>query len=432
MFFNCLTGKFRLEFHGVKVTSDAGLMENIMFFERLTAKCQSIVTISTMLTIVVALTPFPCLAVVHGDVELLKTVALQHKANFGSLATWKGEAFEEMLSTRGDDYDYLLRNKCIFAYDQLQNAARWNKQPQENRFVVEGKNLRDINALYNSAMVKDQSCYRYTALGLRDGKETYHLIIAERKQARDWENVAFDPRYFFCDPGGGGPIHDRLMFLYDNATNIELGFEWYVKRVGDLVTLEVSFGENNANTEKYVFDLSVRGNLLEYYNKTPGAENGREFKYEEKSAVWVPKSFKMMNITHREDGDLRTTRSIHWSNSVVNVPFEEDEFTLEKLRVKHGDDIHDRTIGIRYKYYGTLKVLDKADMPKETDVAANYARCQKRNERETLKKKQHTLENTPSKRATDGERTPVYVIVLVLVIGLAGIAYMLTRNFRKE
>jgi len=32
--FNCLTGKFRLEFHGVKVTSDAGLMEKIMLFKR--------------------------------------------------------------------------------------------------------------------------------------------------------------------------------------------------------------------------------------------------------------------------------------------------------------------------------------------------------------------------------------------------------------
>jgi len=410
----------------------------------------SAVTILIVLTVALSLAPLPSLAVVHGDVELLKTVALQHKANFESLLTWKGEAFEEVIGKRGDEYDYMLRSRCRFAYDQLQQAVRWNKEPEESRFVVEGKSLRDINASYNSAMLKGQSSYEYSALGFRGGKEAFHLIIGELSRSRSWGIYILDPRYFFIDPAGGGPMHDRLMFLYDNAENSRL-FEWYVKRVGDIVTLEVSFGENNANTEKYVFDLSVGGNVLEYYNKTPRADNVYEYKWEQQSGVWVPKSYKMMNIARREDGVLKTTRSIHWSNCVVNVPFEEDEFTLEKLGVKAGDDVHDLKIGMRYKYRGLLTdsemldVLDRADMPKEKNVSGNeglneQARGGERvtNEQDANEARKveegdtlQALETVSAEQETDGGRMGVYVIMVVLVTGLGGIAYILTGRLRK-
>ena len=152
-----------------------------------------------VILLILTIESLPAFAIVHGDVELLKTVALKHKANLESLLTWKGDAFEEIISKRGDSYDYMIKNKCIFAYDRLQNAIRWNKEPQENRFIVDGNSLRDINAFYNSAMIKDQSSYQYSALGLRDGKETYHLVIGDLKLARGWEDFCLDPRYFFTD-----------------------------------------------------------------------------------------------------------------------------------------------------------------------------------------------------------------------------------------
>lgn len=329
-----------------------------MFFERLTGKCQSIVTILTTLTIVLSLTPSPCPAVIHGDVELLKTVALQHKANFESLVTWKGEAFEEFLSTRGDSYDYMLRNKCTFAYDQLRDAARWNKEPQENRFVVDGKSLRDIKAIYNSAMVKGKYSYEYSALGQRGDEDVFHLIIDKRRLARNWERETFEPRYFFSGavgdplgPGRGDRLYDRLMFLHDPVKDTP-EFEWYVKRAGDLVTLEVSFGENKASSEKYVFDLSAGGNVLRYHNKGPTWDTVYEYQYEQKSGVWVPKSYEFKNITGKQKGAgaRRSTRSIRWSNSVVNVPFEEDEFTVDKLGVKPGDKVSNWIIDMGYDY----------------------------------------------------------------------------------
>ena len=202
-------------------------------------------------------------------------------------------------------------------------------------------------------MIKDQSSYQYSALGLRDGKETYHLVIGDLKLARGWEDFCLDPRYFFTDPGGES-IHGRLMFLYNNANDERLS-EWYVKQARDIVTLEVQFGDNNENIEKYVFNLSLAGNLIKYLNMTPNAENIREYEYEEKSGVWIQKSYKKMNITQRKNGEMsRSTRTINWSNSIVNVPFDEDEFTVEKLGLKRGDRVSDHRIGKGYIYDGTL------------------------------------------------------------------------------
>jgi len=102
--------------------------------------------------------------------------------------------------------------------------------------------------------------------------------------------------------------------------------------------------------------MRVERNVVEFYNSGPGYENHRKYEYEEKSGVWVLKSYKRWNTTHHKDNKepLRSTRTITWSNSVVNVPFEEDEFTLVKMGVRVGDDIQDERLGMLYKYGGVL------------------------------------------------------------------------------
>lgn len=411
----------------------------------------SIITSLTMLTIVVSLTPLPCLAGIQGDVELLKTVALQHKANFESILTWKGEAFEERTSTIGNWFDSMIKNKCTFAYDQLQDAVRWNKEPQESRCINHGEPQTIIHANYNSAMFKDQSYYEYTGFEQPDDKNkvVYHLAIGEPKMASGKQNHGLDPRYLFAD-APGAPIHGKLMFLYNNA-NDERASGWSVKREGDLVTLQISPDETR--TQKEVYDLSAGGNLVEYYNKTPTAEITKSYTYEEKSGVWVLKSFKKTNIAHRKNGDVhKITRTINWSNSVVNVPFEEDEFTVEKLGVKHGDLISDHKIGIGYIYGGFLRdsemldVLDTTDVPEgmiapknsgineTTDQTDATVKMDSANDVDTEAEKDmlQIPAATSTGRETNGTSTYIYIIIFAIIIGLAGIAYKLTRRFRKE
>ena len=324
------------------------------------ARLNSIITGLIVLTISVLLTPFPCLAVVRGDVELLKIVAMKHKSNFESILTWKGEAFEVRTSTQGDWYDYLMKNKCTFAYDRLQRAVRWNKEPQENHCINHGEPQIDILANYNSEMFKGQYYYKYNGYEQPDKSVVYGLVINSSRAASGWQEHGLDPRYLFNEPAGN-TVYERLVLMYNNP-NDESPFEYYVKREGNLVKLELSRDEGR-RTHNMVFDLSKGGNIVENYNKTPTAENIRKYEYEEKSGIWVLKSYKWINSSHRKNGEVsKSTRTINWSNSVVNVPFEEDEFSLEKLGVKHGDKISDHRINKGYIYEGVL-----AEVPSEPE-----------------------------------------------------------------
>lgn len=318
------------------------------------------VSILTMLAIVLSLTAFPCLGGLHGDVELLKTVALTHKANFESLMTWKGEAFEELIATcENPRKDYMLRNKCTFAYDKSQNAARWNKEPQEHRHVVEGKEVHweKIRFSYNSGMVKGKCSYKYFVGGERDGKDVFSLVVDHLKGPRSLgiftDDTTLEPGYFFADCGAGGPMYDRLMWMYNNADLVKAssGNVLYLKRAGNLVTVEFWMPKQKC-TQKYVFDLSVGGNLIEYLNEYSKAETVVEFQYEQMSEVWIPKSYNYKNITGKQKGSgaQKSSRMIRWSNSVVNVPFEENEFTVDKLGVKPGDKVSNWIINDSYKY----------------------------------------------------------------------------------
>jgi len=276
-------------------------------------------------------------------------------------------------------------------------------------------------------MFKDQSYYEYTGFEQPDDKNKviYHLAIGEPKMASGMQNHGLDPRYLFADVPGAS-IHGKLMFLYNNA-NDERASGWSVKREGDLVTLQVSPDETR--TQKEVYDLSAGGNLVKYYNETPTAEITKIYTYEQKSGVWVIKSFKKTNISRRKNGDVhKSTRKINWSNSVVNVPFEEDEFTVEKLGVKYGDLVSDHKIGIGYIYGGflrgseMLKELDTAEMPEGATVPENGGVSEEDNEVVTVAQKEDSNEvdivaerqmpqTSETTHDTQWTRTYIYVVI---------------------
>jgi hypothetical protein len=399
---------------------------------------------AAVLTMLVLLASSPAWAVVHGDVDLLKRVAMLYKANFESLLTWRGEAREEIMATQGDRYDYLLRNDCTFVYDQLRDAARWNKEPQEHHCVFEGKAQRDLNAVANAKMIKERSTYDYQGgVGLDvEGRPTYHLIVGGMDRLENWDTFNLDPRQLFAF-SDGEPVHLRLMMLHENATNPQL-HEYYVKREGDLVTLEVQSGQDNCNTNRNVFDLARGGNMVDSYSKTPRAENVRTYTYEQKAGVWVLKSYKWTNTAVREGADLRTTRFVEWSNSIVNVPFEEDEFTLEKLGVKPGTYIHDHNIGMRYVYGGPVddlelpvpepsQVRDTAGMSATAVAPENRTESDVADEVRNLTERPSVLatEPTPARQESGGMHASTCLVVIALGMGLVGTAYILTRRLRR-
>jgi hypothetical protein len=395
-----------------------------------------------VLAIIVLLRPFPCLSGgIKGDRELLKTVAQKHKANFESILTWKGEAFEERRSTKKvDNYSYMLKSKITFVYDRSRYASRWNREPQEFHAEVNGESFSGTFAKYNSAMITRKAACTYRKSGTDQyGNDTFRVIVYEpRDGVRKIGNQGFDPRYFFNN-AGRYDLYEHLMLLYENADNPKLT-ERHVKRQGDhvIMTLE-KVVEDGIRTEKQVYDLSAGGNMVEFYNSGPTCENHREYEYEEKSGVWIMKSYKRLNITHHEDGILRSTRTVRWSNSVVNVPFEEDEFTLAKLGLRPGDLIQANQIGVMYEYgvddvnldmlvpdnmHDEVKVRGVSEKPDEVNPAAQKEDA---NEVDSAADGKILL-TSEAKHDEKGARTYFYVIIVAIVISLAAVAYKLLRS----
>jgi hypothetical protein len=318
----------------------------------------------------------------EGDVELLKKAALLHKANSDSLLTWKGQATEEITATGGGHPDYLVRNKITFAYDQIRNAVRWNTDPQEFHSGP-GAEEYAAEADHQSNMVIGDKNYYYSWVGRtrEDGTRSHDLVVGGPEYASQWQSYAFhfNVRWFFANPVSDRPGDKELMRVYDHAQRPKekaydektgRRLEGQVKQEGDLVITEVQLTldtEGNKAIYRDVYDLSRGGNLIECHHVNPDGDHLHTYEYEERAGVWVPKSYTHVCKTKKSNGAYgRLTRTIKWDSSTVNVPFAEDEFTLAKMGMRPGDQIHDHRIDMRYTYTRTLadsNLLDSAHLP---------------------------------------------------------------------
>jgi hypothetical protein len=300
-------------------------------------------------------------------------------------------------------------------------------------------------------MLTEDASYIYRKSGADENEnETFRVHIDELQiGAKKIGSNGFDPRYFLNNDGSGN-LYERLMFLYDNADNPKLT-ERHIKQEGNhvIMTLERT-EERGTHRKRHVFDLSAGGNLIEYYSLGPTYEKKCEYEYEKKAGVWILRLFKKWDKAQHEGGILRSTRTVKWSNSVVNEPPGENEFTIEKLGVKPGDYIQDNKIGLMYEYrtggidLGIQDLLDTGDMSQVAVVTENDVVGADANEGETVVQEQDSDEvgtvpqtpilskTTPAALDTDATRRYIYAVVVAVVVGLAAIAYMLTRRSGKE
>jgi hypothetical protein len=396
----------------------------------------------------------------EGDVELLKKAALLHKANFDSLLTWKGQATEEITATGGGRPDYLARNKITFAYDRVHNAVRWDKDPQEFHAGL-GAEEYAAEADHQSNMVIGDNSYCYSWLGRtrEDGARSHDLVVGGPDDVSEWEAYAFhfNVRSFFAHPGSGYPGDEELMRMYDlarkpkeKAYDEKTGrrLEGQVKQEGDLVILEVQLTldtEGNKAIYRDVYDLSRSGNLIECHNANPDGDYLYTYEYEEKAGIWVPKSSTRASTTKRSNGEYRRlTRTVKWDSSTVNVPFAEDEFTLAKMGMRPGDQIHDRRVGLRrYTYTSELadsNLLDSAHLPAD-DLNG-------KNEVKAISSFPHAQATQVTSGTADGNvlatgktvpnagrrAMPSYLalFIIAVIIGVAAGIYAITLRHRKE
>lgn len=295
----------------------------------------------------------PVEAVVHGDVELLKAVQVQHRASVDSIRTWKGRAVKERRSVEGDNYEYRTTTTIDFALDQPRALARWNQHTEINRHVADGKPVStdfSIEAGMRNAMAKRDRLYTYNVVDMEKHFPTHSLVIKEIRFAGGMEAVFnFDARYYLNDAN----VSMRLKQLYENATNPELS-GWSVTRDGALVTVECRFGPDDTFINGYVFDMSKGAHLVSDYGKSTGVDHLIQYEYTQIDGVWVPAACTDELVNIRDGVKSVLTEKVKWFNSVVNRRLDMDEFWLVRLGVQPGDTIQNDLEHSRVKYQGDV------------------------------------------------------------------------------
>lgn len=399
-------------------------------------------TKSSMLMVYLVITSFPCSAEIQGDKELLKTIALANKANFESILTWKSDVNEERKLTIGDSFQRILNSNCEMVYDQLEQAVRWNKTPQEYFIEENGKRKTDPTdntTYYQSSMLKKSYYYNYEGNPQEDpNNRIYILNINDAKMSRSLSNYSFDPRLLLTL--NGIPIYNRLMSIYDNANNPE-GSVWYISRTENLITLELK--NNNSIEDRYIFDISKGGNLVEWYNKANNVVNERKCTYENTSGSWILKTYYKTNTdTRREDIEI-TTRLLKWDNSVVNVPLKNGEFTIEEMGIKNGEEIQDHIAGMSYRYgihSAALKVLDSIAVPQDITTSENTEESKDILQENIVKEHRISTNNEADNISKDtvlmaskpkSTYKYIHIIIITFIFGLTIVGYIVTRKVRN-
>lgn len=306
-------------------------------------------TIVIIMSMMLLIGPLSVFAVFRGDVELLRTVAMQNKANNEAIVTWKGEAVIHDVDTMTDGYHREIERTVSFAYGRVEGSVRWNMEIRGIRCFIGGKDVSDLEIGSYSGMFKDKRFYRYRIPQREKHHKWHHLVIFDRKVARGQElSRNFDPTYFLKDHGEN--VADRLMGLYKLAKRSKLK-KWSISRKGDLVTLEARFGKGNGNINRYVFDISKGGSMVSYYGKDSTNEENWAYGFEKMDGVWVLKQLDRRHTYKNKHGvKVTRTKKIKWKKNIINKPLDANEFSLGRLGIKPGDWVHDTLAKVNFRY----------------------------------------------------------------------------------
>ena len=319
-----------------------------------------VVTFATILVLIGVPTG---IAEITGDTQILAVVADRYERNLAKIKTWQGEAIVTRSVTSGSGSDQMHRQgkyKAEFLVDRTAKAVRYSWYTLEEVERKGGEEVRsDMNPI--AGMTTDDCDYVMSYLGYYGRPGTMRNLNIYPRDTR--------PRYF--QGAGFDPVHILEQEIYPDLCG-QLRF--YAKigdsktlspgtvvRQGDLVTLETTHEmEMGTHVEKFVFDLSKDGSLLEYYNYTPGNNKTLwTLTYEDVNGIFIPKTVSLSDSQPKS-----STISQHHAvltNRAVNKPIGREEFSLHVLGLMVGDQIKDTRTGLTYKF-GEAGATE-ADMP---------------------------------------------------------------------
>jgi hypothetical protein len=271
-------------------------------------------------------------------------IASRYARNYQKLQTWQGKARIHSgngapgnTSEETDEVYFLCdvsKDKLRWYWRKLPAGDTSDEQPNRAEYFAAG-------------LVTGQTFWKLYPVQIGKPRPAANVLVRPRPAQIESVNEEFSPLYYFqCIERD---MYKRLMFFYEHRNALQ--YLVRIEREGDIVVISVEGKETVAGhsllVNRYTFDMAKGCNLIRYYSKGTVAADWA-FAYEELAGVWVPKSVKC--VYEAPVGQLHTTSTTEFTQSVLNQPIDPNEFTVEKLGLEPGDKVQDTINGFTYRY----------------------------------------------------------------------------------
>lgn len=397
----------------------------------------------------------PVEAILEGDPELLRMTARAMKDNIGRVGSWQGRSQVE--SIHEDAIGIIQQEKSLyeFIYSRKEEATRWKWTGQE-RYIRkdEEAKLSPINwPAYDtkSEMRKGEGFYICASDYITNEREKQNsLVILPKEKAEEGVySYSFDPMWYLKGrvADDTDDLSEMLMFFYKKANDPNFAPDnlLKVKRDGNLVVFDTGL-EGLIN--RYTFDLSKSGFIVEYYGESNEGVELRKWSYEKLNGIWIPKSFsldhKTWSNTKTKSIKTRLYRKVNFLESILNEQIPSSEFSLDKIGVTVGTPVSDHLLGLFYYYGGNKKFLldnpnilveDSSSSLQLTTVEEPNIENQQNNDKIHITNDEisdQSNSNTLAETRQDNYMKIVFIVVISLLV-LTGIVsfILLKKNWIK-
>ncbi|MBN2316603.1 MAG: hypothetical protein JXM79_21930, partial [Sedimentisphaerales bacterium] len=288
-----------------------------------------------------------CFAAAEGDIEHLKLIVTAHQANRAAIDTCQGRA--EIESTFADINGPVLQDSFLveFLSDCRREVTRWTWTHDE-RYVREGLEFngepipKTVSEPVNAMTTRMGYYHRAPSITTREGERLCTLVIWPLERARRSYEGCFDPMWYLTGHKTlcTDDLVERLVFLYRRVKN-EGDQRIKATREGDGVILELDWG---TVLNRHTFSLVRGGNVVKYFGRDQNSTDRREWTYEQKNGVWVPKTFVSNYKTDSPEflGNTSRTWKVTFVENIVNERIPLSEFSLKALGYNSSEQLEDR------------------------------------------------------------------------------------------
>lgn len=297
---------------------------------------------------------------ITGDVAALQTAAQVYRENFNKLVTWSGHV---RYTRRSRDLEGgRAQNFANWHECQIEFAARYLDGEQMTlRFSIDYTQCRKLfddgrtksrRAPDNvAALLRDGAYYQYQYDKQESVGTIRNIVVREEKSVAGGMGLnSFAPDYFM--KSSGLPFDKQWQFDVEEARNIP--DHCRVHREGSLVTFTIDSHRGDPDSPTWtqvmteIIDLGRGGNvvLIESVLTTKANVTKARFEidYHNVNGVFIPRRAERKVVVTGDSPDDYVVAFV-WTDSRVNEPSADDQFTLAKIGVRRGDRLHDNRDG---------------------------------------------------------------------------------------